>query len=160
MRAQCQLGGLIYFTLLGFIVLVLINFLPMVNLVFQLLFDGCVACVDAVTEKRLPGKLKKPSSLSKAPTTRIKGMGAGRGKGAGTGASASTAADVSDVNLTAQQMRALKRRRRLSAGPDTQSFASRARLIGRRVASHFSAAPSEEASLLPQTETVSPQAWP
>jgi len=158
-RAQCQLGGLIYFTLLGFIVLVLINFLPLVNLVFQLLFDGCVACVDAVTEKRLPGKLKKPSSLCKAPTTRIAGRGKGAGKGAGTGASAS-AGDVSDVNLTAQQLRALKRRRRLSAGPDTQSFASRARLIGRRVARHFSAAPSEEASLLPQTETVSPQAWP
>jgi len=155
----CQLGGLIYFTLLGFIVLVLINFLPLVNLVFQLLFDGCVACVDAVTEKRLPGKLKKPSSLCKAPTTRIAGRGKGAGKGAGTGASAS-AGDVSDVNLTAQQLRALKRRRRLSAGPDTQSFASRARLIGRRVARHFSAAPSEEASLLPQTETVSPQAWP
>jgi len=121
--------------------------------------------VDAVTEKRLPGKLKKPSSLCKAPTTRIAGRGKGAGKGAGTGASASstsasTAADVSDVNLTAQQLRALKRRRRLSAGPDTHSFASRARQIGRRVASQFSAAPSEEASLLPQTETVSPQAWP
>ena len=145
--------------MLGFIVLVLINFLPLINLVFQLLFDGCVACVDAVTEKRLPAKLKKPISLSKAPTARIQGVGAGRGKGAGTGTSAS-AGDVSDVNLTAQQMRALKRRRRLSGPADTDSFAARARLIGRRVARHFSTAPSEEASLLPQTETVSPQAWP
>ena len=139
--------------------LVLINFLPLINLVFQLLFDGCVACVDAVTEKRLPRKLKKPSSLFKAPTTRIQGKGAGTGTSASS-TSASTAGDVSDVNLTAQQLRALKRRRRLSAGPDTDSFTSRARQIGRRVASHFSAAPSEEASLLPQTETVSPQAWP
>ena len=71
----CQLGGLIYFTLLGFIVLVLINFLPMVNLVFQLLFDGCVACVDAVTEKRLPAKLKKPSSLSKGTDRAHPGRG-------------------------------------------------------------------------------------
>lgn len=162
MRAQCQLGGLIYFTLLGIIVLVLINFLPLVNLISQLLFDGCVACTDAVTEKRLPRKLKRPSSLSKAPSARIKGKGTGASAAA---TSASTSANISDVNLTAQQLRALKRNQRLAAGPDTTSFAARARQLGKRVASQLSGAsePMEHASLLPQEEAVSPlesqQTW-
>ena len=154
--AVCQLGGLIYFTLLGIIVLVLINFLPLVNLVFQLMFDGCVACVDAATVKKRPGKAKKPASLSKAPSKRVKGTSA-------TGESAS--ADVSNVNLTAQQLRSFKRRRRLAAdGSDPTSFTSRARALGKRVAQRFggTSASVEQASLLPSTteSPVSPPAPP
>ena len=101
--AVCQLGGLIYFTLLGIIALVLINFLPLINFIFQMLFDGCVACVDATTAKRKPGKLKKPASLSKAPSKRVQG----------TASAASDAANVSNMHLTAQQLRSLTRARRL-----------------------------------------------
>lgn len=148
--AVCQLGGLIYFTLLGIIVLVLINFLPLINLFFQLLFDGCVACTDAVTVKRRPGKVSRPASLSKAPSSRVKGT---------TSTAASASANVSDVNLTAQQLRALRRKRRLAAdGSDPTSLMSRARALGKRVAGHFSAAPAEEARLLPPSTSVSPPA--
>ena len=151
----CQLGGLIYFTLLGIIVLVLVNFLPLVNLISQLLFDGCVACTDAVTAKGLPRKLKRPPSLSKAPSVRIKGKATGASAAA---TSASTSSNVSNANLTAQQLRSLKRKQRLASGPDTTSFASRARQLGQCVASRFGGAtePLEEASLLPQKQAVSP----
>jgi len=146
----CQLGGLIYFTLLGLIALILINLLPLINLFFQLLFDGCVACTDAVREKRLPSKLRRPASLSKAPSLRVKGTAA---------AAASANADVSNVNLTAQQLRSLRRKRRLSAdGSDPTSFVSRARDFGKRIARQFSVAPAEETRLLPPTSSVSPPA--
>lgn len=132
--------------------LVLINFLPLINLFFQILFDGCVACTDAVREKRLPRKLRKPASLFKAPSLRVKGTAA-------AAAAASASADVSNVNLTAQQLRALRRKRRLSAdGSDPTSFVSRARDFGKRVARQFSAAPAEETRLLPPKSSVSPPA--
>ena len=155
--AVCQLGGLIYFTLLGIIVLVLINFLPLINLFFQLLFDGCVACTDAVTAKRMPGKVRRPASLSRAPSSRVKGAAAT--VTATASASASASANVSGINLTAQQLRALRRKRRLAAdGSDPTSFVSRARALGKRVARHFNAAPAEEARLLPPSTSVSPPA--
>ena len=54
----CQLGGLIYFTLMGLIVLILINFLPLINFTFQLLFDGCVACIDTVSTQEGRNKVR------------------------------------------------------------------------------------------------------
>ena len=131
----CQLGGLIYFTLLGLIVLVLINFLPLVNFFFQLLFDGCVACVDAVATKEGRGKLKQNAKAAKANINAARSsakqaMSQARGaasqaRGAGNpraafgascfkeSASNSTGGfDASSVHLTAQQLRSLKRARR------------------------------------------------
>ena len=156
----CQLGGLIYFTLLGIIVLVLINLLPMVNLFFQLLFDGCVACVDAVGQKKLPRKLPMSSTR--------------RSKATGASAASATGAlnvDVDDVHLTAQQLRAVKRARRLQSGATTgASFGQRIRGIGQRVA-NLGTWPSEQpssqeaAGLLPEGTSVSPtppplESWP
>ena len=144
----CQLGGLIYFTLLGIIVLVLVNFLPMINFLFQLMFDGCVACVDATTAKKLPGKSKKSASRPSAPTK--------------TSTSASASADVSNVSLTAQQLRALRRRRRQVAGPNDGSFSARVRQLGRSAAYQLGVGrpPVEELRLLPQDESLSPPAPP
>lgn len=142
----CQLGGLIYFTLLGIIVLVLINFLPLINFVFQLMFDGCVACVDASTAKRLPSKAKKPASLSKPPSKRIKG----------TASAASDATDVSNAHLTAQQLRAVKRAAWRANAPTGESFGERMRRLGRNVVTL--GASQERAQLLPQNDTVSPPA--
>ena len=146
----CQLGGLIYFTLLGLIVLVLINFLPLVNLIFQLLFDGCVACVDAATAKKKPGKPKKPASLSKPPSKRVKGTAA-------SAASASSdATDVSDVHLTAQQVRAVRLAQRRARGSTGASLGERLRQLGSTVVNL--GATQERAQLLPQNDTVSPPA--
>lgn len=140
----CQLGGLIYFTLLGIIVLVLINLLPLINFIFQLLFDGCVACVDATTAKRKPGKVKKPASLSKAPSKRVQG----------TASAASGATDVSDVHLTAQQVRAVRLAQRRARAPTGTSFGDRLRRLGGTVLNL--GATQERAQLLPQNDTVSP----
>ncbi len=139
----CQLGGLIYFTLLGIIVLVLINFLPLVNFVFQLLFDGCVACVDTVSRKKLPGKLKRPASLSKAPSARTRGSATGSSAGAAEGA-----VSVDSVNLTAQQLRSIKRARRVPNVGATggATFGQRIRHIGRRIAHLGEPPPSASAS--------------
>ena len=154
----CQLGGLIYFTLLGIIVLVLINFLPLINFFFQLLFDGCVACVDATTAKRLPKLKKKSASPSEAPSQGVEGAAKSTGTGA---AAASTSADIANVHVTAQQLRAFRRRHRLATdGTDGTSFVSRARALGRSVVNQFGNASAEEARLLPQSDTVSPPAPP
>ena len=142
--AVCQLGGLIYFTLLGIIVLVLINFLPLVNLISQLMFDGCVACVDAATAKKKPGKARRPASLSKAPSKRVKG----------TASTASGAADVSNVHLTAQQVRAVKRAAWRENAPTGESLGERLRRLGRTVTNL--GATQERAQLLPQHDAVSP----
>jgi len=142
----CQLGGLIYFTLLGIIALVLINLLPLINFIFQLLFDGCVACVDATTAKRKPGKVKKPASLSKPPSKRVQG----------TASAASSATDVSDVHLTAQQVRAVRLAQRRAREPTGASLGERLRRLGSTVVSL--GATQERAQLLPQNDTVSPPA--
>lgn len=154
----CQLGGLIYFTLLGIIALVLINFLPLVNLIFQLIFDGCVACADAVRAKAKPIKLRRPAALRKAPSARVKGSATGASASA-VGASAAT--DVADAHLTAQQLRAVKRARRRAMGPTGETFGERLRRLGRRVAAFGSSQQQQErAVLLPQQGTVSPPAPP
>ena len=149
----CQLGGLIYFTLLGFIVLVLINFLPLINFISQLLFDGCVACVDIVTVKKKPGKPKKPASLSKPPSKRVKG----------TGSSASSATDVSSMHLTAQQVRAIRRANRIDAEAESASgasFGQRVRGMRDRIVNlgEPNREEREGARLLPQHESISPPA--
>lgn len=137
--------------------LVLVNFLPVINLVCQLLFDGCVACVDATTAKRLPGKLKRPASLSKAAPPRVQAKATGA-----TAASAS--ADVSGANLTAQQLRAFRRKRREAVGdaPEHASFSARARRLGQRVVAHLGPAPApvERERLLAKTEPFIPPAEP
>ena len=51
------MGGLIYFSFLLVITIILLNCLPCINLIFQLLFDSCVACAsnlgnDGSTPKR------------------------------------------------------------------------------------------------------------
>lgn len=125
---QVQLGGLIYFTLLFIIALIFINFLPVVNFMFQLLFDGCVACTAAVTEKATPSRLRRPRSISRPPTKRIQGKA--------TGASTSAEMNVTNTHLTAQQLRAVKRTNRLeqwtSSTTDTP-VTDRLRQMGRRI---------------------------
>lgn len=139
MATQVQLGGLIYFTLLGIIALVLINFLPLVNFVFQVLFDGCVACTAVVREKNPPVKRKRPASISNAPTPRIKGVVARSRRGAATDAPVAIGANVDDVHLTAQQLRAVKRTRRSESlaasapGAEGASFGQRLRRISQRL---------------------------
>ena len=142
--AVCQLGGLIYFTLLGIMVLVLINFLPLVNFISQLVFDGCVACVDGVRAKKKPGKARRPASLFKAPSKSVKG----------TASTASGAADVSNVHLTAQQVRAVKRAASRENAPTGESLGERLRRLGRTVTNL--GATQERAQLLPQHDAVSP----
>lgn len=150
--AVCQLGGLIYFTLLGLIVLVLVNLLPVINFISQLMFDGCVACVDAATAKRLPRKVKKPASLSKPPSKRVKG----------TASAASDATDVSSMHLTAQQLRSIRRAHQEPSGAALNTGASlgqRLRDVRDRVVTLGEPTrrrDNEGARLLPQNETVSP----
>jgi hypothetical protein len=150
--AVCQLGGLIYFTLLGLIVLVLVNLLPVINFISQVMFDGCVACVDATTAKRLPRKLKKPASLSKPPSKRVKG----------TASAASDATDVSSMHLTAQQLRSIRRAHQEPSGAALNtgaSFGQRLRDVRDRVVTLGEPTrrrDNEGARLLPQHETVSP----
>ena len=127
-------------------VLVLINFLPLVNLISQLVFDGCVACIDNATAKKKPGKSRKPGSLSRPPSKRVKA----------TASTASGATDVSNVNLTAQQMRAVRLAQRSAREPTSASFGERLRGLRDRVVNL--GAPQERAQLLPQNDTVSPQA--
>jgi hypothetical protein len=127
-------------------VLVLVNFLPLVNLISQLVFDGCVACIDNVKAKKKPGKPRKPGSLSRSPFKRVKG----------TASTASAATDVSNVNLTAQQMRAVRLAQRSASGPTGVSLGERLRGLRDRVVNL--GAPQERAQLLPQNDTVSPQA--
>ena len=146
----CQLGGLIYFSLLGIIVLVLINLLPAVNFVAQLLFDGCVVVVTAVTEKRrLPAKRSRLAAVA-APFSRGGGGGGGGGSAATSSASVMHgAANVDKVHLTAQQLRAMRRQHAFRFGrADVTSFGYRARQIGRSVVAKFRAVPAESASLL------------
>ena len=126
--------------------LVLINLLPLVNLIFQLAFDGCVACIDGVKAKKKPRKPGKPGSLSRPPSKRVKG----------TASTASGATDVSNVNLTAQQMRSVRLAQRRAREPTGVSFGERLRGLRDRVVNL--GAPQERAQLLPQNDTVSPQA--
>ena len=102
---------------------------------FQLLCDGCVACVDAVATKEGRGKLKQNAKAAKANINAARSsakqaMSQARGaasqaRGAGNpraafgascfkeSASNSTGGfDASSVHLTAQQLRSLKRARR------------------------------------------------
>jgi len=130
--------------------------LPLINFIFQLLFDGCVACVDATTAKRKPGKVKKPASLSKPPSNRVKGTAA---SAASAASGASGATDVSDVNLTAQQLRAVRLAQRRAREPTGTSFGERLRRLGDTVVSLGAAQEREQrAQLLPQNDTVSPPA--
>jgi uncharacterized protein YceK len=180
----CQLGGLIYFTLLGIIVLVLINFLPLINFIFTLLFDGCVACVDLTTTVEGRRKVKAGVSMARAAarTAAQNAKRARQGGGGGAGSSGGLkfgasgddpgAFDANDVHLTAQQVRSLKRARRAqraemrsAAGvPATDaSWTQRLRRLGARIV-HLGEPPAplqEGRSLLkPQADTVSPPASP
>ena len=102
----CQLGGLIYFTLMGLIVLILINFLPLINFLFQLLFDGCVACIDTVSTKEGRNKVRAGVKMARTAARH-------QARRASTGASGSNerrvTIDANNVHLTAQQVRSLKR---------------------------------------------------
>ena len=178
----CQLGGLIYFTLLGIIVLVLINFLPLINFIFTLLFDGCVACVDLTTTVEGRRKVRAGVSIARAAarTAAQNAKRARQGGGAGSSGSVKVGAsggdpgafDANDVHLTAQQVRSLKRARRAqraemqsAAGvPATDaSWTQRLRRLGARIV-HLGEPPAplqEGRSLLKaQADTVSPPASP
>ena len=159
------MGGLIYFSLLGIVALVLINFLPVVNFVFQLLFDGCVACSDSLSEKSIPKRLRRPKSISKAPTQRIKGNAKGKATGASASATSSTTdADINNVHLTAQQLRSIKRTRDAQDGVEvTDSFGQRLRSMGQRMVSMGEAPPPlyESTCLMADEEhnELNPHAW-
>jgi|SaaInlV_125m_DNA_1040241.scaffolds.fasta_scaffold58638_1 hypothetical protein len=183
--AVCQLGGLIYFTLLFIIVLILINFLPLVNFVFQLLFDGCVACVDSIGTKEGRTKLKQNAKAAKA------GIGAARSaakgvvsqaKGGGnpkapfganffkaSAGSGNAAFNSDNVHLTAQQVRSLKRARRAQrlemsatgAAATGASFGQRIRRMGSQLV-NMGAPPSQEGQglLKSQRDGISPPSSP
>ena len=177
----CQLGGLIYFTLLGIIVLVLINFLPLINFIFTLLFDGCVTCIDLTTTAEGRKKVKAGVSIASAAAktaaqnakrARQGGAGSSGVKKVGASGGDPGAFDANDVHLTAQQVRSLKRARRAqraemrrAAGvPATDaSWTQRLRRLGARIV-HLGEPPAplqEGRSLLkPQADTVSPPASP
>lgn len=166
-RAVCQLGGLIYFTVLGIIVLVLINFLPLVNFFFVLLFDGCVACIDQVSTKEGRGKLRQNARAARAGIRQART--AARGGANLFKASASSSAggfDASNVHLTAQQARSLQRARRAKRREMDTSAATlgqRLRRMGSRVINLGVPSPSaqEGRSLLsPQANAASPPASP
>tara|TARA_B100001057_G_scaffold326978_1_gene327266 strand:+ start:4494 stop:5006 length:513 start_codon:yes stop_codon:yes gene_type:complete len=159
--AVCQLGGLIYFTLIGIIALVLVNCLPLINLICQLLFDGCVACTDAVKVKAKPIKLKRPAALLKAPSARVKGSATSATSATASSVGLSAATDVTNAHLTAQQLRAAKRARRRAMGQTGETFGERLRRLGRSVIALGSSQQQQErAVLLPQQNTVSPPAPP
>tara|TARA_Y100000768_G_scaffold262827_2_gene200436 strand:- start:1407 stop:2009 length:603 start_codon:yes stop_codon:yes gene_type:complete len=181
--AVCQLGGLIYFTLLGIIVLVLINFLPLINFIFTLLFDGCVACVDLTTTVEGRRKVRAGVGIARAAakTAAQNAKRARQGGGGGAGSSGVKvgasggdpgAFDANDVHLTAQQVRSLKRARRAqraemrsAAGVSATdaSWTQRLRRLGARIV-HLGEPPAplqEGRSLLKsQVDTVSPPASP
>lgn len=176
----CQLGGLIYFTLLGIIVLVLINFLPLINFVFTLLFDGCVACVDLTTTVEGRKKARAGVGMARAAArTAVQNAKRARQGGGGSGGVKMGASggdpgafDANDVHLTAQQVRSLKRARRAQRGEMRRaagvsstdaSWSQRLRRLGARIV-HLGeppAPPQEGRSLLKaQADTVSPPASP
>ena len=177
--AVCQLGGLIYFTLLGIIVLILINILPLINFIFMLLFDGCVACIDLTTTVEGRRKVRAGVSMARAAakTAAQNAKRARQGGGVGGlkfGASGDDpgAFDANDVHLTAQQVRSLKRARRAqraemrsAAGVSTTdaSWTQRLRRLSARIF-HLGESPAplqEGRSLLKsQADTVSPPASP
>ena len=134
----CQLGGLIYFTLLGIIALVLINLLPLVNLFFQLLFDGCVAFASTVSEKKIPSKIGIPKSLKRPPSRRI--------RGSATGGSVDVGNNLDNVHLTAQQLRAI--RRRSKTGADSTSLVGQIAKFGKRIAGYSTKSLPEDDALL------------
>ena len=180
-RAVCQLGGLIYFTVLGIIVLVLINFLPLVNFFFVLLFDGCVACIDQISTKEGRGKLRQNARAAGAGIRQARAAareGASQARGAMAQArgganlfkaSASSSAggfDASNVHLTAQQARSLQRARRAKRREMDTSAASlgqRLRRMGSRIINlgvPSSSAQEGRSLLSPQANAVSPPASP
>jgi len=153
----CQLGGLIYFTLLGIIVLVLINFLPLINFIFTLLFDGCIACIDLTTTKEGRKKVRAGVSMAKAAAK----MAAANAKQArqggrtrfGASGDGSRTFDASNVHLTAQQVRSLKRARRAQRAEMTgattgASFGQRLRRMGAHVINLGEPSSQEGRSLL------------
>jgi hypothetical protein len=184
------LGGLIYFTVLGIIVLVLINFLPLVNFLFLLLFDGCVACIDQVSTKEGRGRLKQNvkaagAGIRQARTAARQGASQARGamaqaRGGGNpkaslganffkaSASSSTGGfDASNVHLTAQQARSLQRAgraQRTEMGASGASFGQRLRRMGSRIVnlgeSSSSSAQEGRSLLKAQADGVSPPASP
>jgi hypothetical protein len=154
------LGGLIYFTVLGIIVLVLINFLPLVNFFFLLLFDGCVACIDQVSTKEGRGKLRQNvkaagAGIRQARTAARQGASQARGAmaqaraggnlkasldanffKASAGSSSTGGFDASNVHLTAQQARSLQRAgraQRTEMGASGASFGQRLRRMGSHI---------------------------
>ena len=162
--AVCQLGGLIYFTLMGIIVLVLVNFLPLINFCFQLLFDGCVACCDAVRTKEGRTKLRKNVGQARSMVKQARAMAKRPSMGASAGAGNGAAFDASNVNLTAQQLRSLKREQ-LADGrqraPVGASLGQRLRRMGAHIVNLGSPASQESRGLLSSQEpSVSPPASP
>lgn len=134
--AVCQLGGLIYFTLLGIIVLVLINFLPLVNFLFTLLFDGCIACIDLTTTKEGRKKVGAGVSMARAAAKTARQGGRTRFGASGDGP---RTFDASNVHLTAQQVRSLKRGQRVERDYDNGAATTGASFVQRlrRVGSHI-----------------------
>lgn len=165
--------------------LVLINFLPLINFIFTLLFDGCVACIDLTTTKEGRKKLRTGVGVARAAARAAaqnakqarQGGGGGAKFGGGVkfgarGDDDPVAFDANDVHLTAQQARSLKRVRRAqrsemrsASGASTTdvSLTQRLRRMGAHIV-HLGEPPPplpEGTSLLKsQADTVSPPASP
>lgn len=155
---------------MGLIVLILINFLPLINFTFQLLFDGCVACIDAVGTKE--GRAKVRTGVKMAATAAKAASKQGRqamkqGMKTREGFDDPNTIDATNVHLTAQQVRSLKRARRaqraeMSGATTGASFGQRLRSMGAHIV-HMGEPPSsqEGRSLLKaQDDGVSPPSSP
>lgn len=175
---------------MGLIVLILINFLPLVNFTFQLLFDGCVACIDNVSTKEGRQKLRANAKNARSAVRQASqnarqqfkqatsGGGGGRGGGGGFGGMVKWGAsgdgdgpgviDANNVHLTAQQVRSLKRARRaqrdeMTGATTGASFGQRLRLMGAHIVHMGEPPPSsqEDRSLLEaHDDGVSPPSSP
>lgn len=150
--------------------LVLISFLPLINFLFTLLFDGCVACIDVATTKDGSKKIGTAVGRARAAAkARLQARQGGRMRfGAGGDENLGTF-DASNVHLTAQQVRSLKRAQQMERGRNhsgalatSASFGQRLRRMGSYMINLGEAPLSQEGrSLLKsQADGVSPPASP
>ena len=134
---------------------ILINFLPLINFTFQLLFDGCVACIDVVSTREGRNKVragvKMATTAAKAASQQGKQamrQGMRQGMTLREGFDDPNTFDASNVHLTAQQVRSLKRARRVQreemTGATTgASFGQRLRRMGAHIV-HMGEPPSSQ----------------
>ena len=156
-----QLGGIIYVSFLIFVALIMIQFLPIINAVAQLLFEGCTVCGTAIRAVVAVKKVADGLNLDDEGgdlSEILKGNGGGDVAGQASagadalkaraksevskritklkafsfGESASPAPSVENEFLSPQQMRAVMRKRRGQSGTCISSAVNSVANFGRR----------------------------